>query len=253
MTLSTIIMVLVPMFFYLLIIMLTTPVTSIKISTSTKYLFYGFTSIILVDFFHDIFPSFFRPILFDIEIINKEIDTIFYFCFVQIGFIEEFCKFITFILITKFLIKNEYPHPIGTMFYYGMVGLSFGTLENLHYAKLYGDQIILSRSLTSMVLHMMLGFISGYWIALVNVKTTMGRSLLEIFIHNNRFFKILFYSLSAIFVPTIIHGIYNFNLFTSGESSWSIMFTQLLLTIFITYIAAKNLMNKYKKSFKNIM
>ena len=91
-------MVLIPMFFYLLIILLTTPITSIKIGTSTKYLFYGFISIILVDFFHNFFPSFFNPVFFDIELIDKDIDTIFYLCFIQIGFIEEFSKFITGLL-----------------------------------------------------------------------------------------------------------------------------------------------------------
>jgi len=252
MTLSTVTMVLIPMFFYLIIILVTTPVSSIKLSTSFKYLFYGCSSVILVDLSHGIFPNFFKPFFPTFNIISEEIDTVFYLCYFQIGFVEEFSKFISFILITYFLIKDNDYHPIGTMFYYGMVGLSFGTLENLHYAKLYGDDVILPRSLTAMLLHMLLGFISGYWMALIDIKSKKGRSLLNILLFNNKIFKTFFYCLTAILISTIIHGTYNFNLFTSGKSSWSIMFTQLLLTIFITYIASKSLINKYKKSFKNI-
>jgi len=252
MTLTTVSLVLIPTFFYLLIILFTTPVSSIKISTSLKYLFYGCASVLLVDIFQEKLPDFFKPYSSDIVLISKDIDSIIYLCFLQIGFVEEFCKFLTFVFIYNFLTLDKNYHPIGTMFYYGMVGLSFGTLENLHYAKLFGDEVILPRSVTAMLLHMLLGFISGYWMALINIKPKKGRSLLELMMYKNRIFKIIFYSVSAVFVPTIIHAIYNFNLFTSRSSSWSIMFTQLFLTMFITYIASKDILKKYKKSFKSI-
>jgi RsiW-degrading membrane proteinase PrsW (M82 family) len=243
----TILLVLIPTFFYLFIVWLMIPKT-IKFKGIFYYLLFGMSSIVLIRIIHNTIPGFFLPHSSSLIFINHKIDFFLYLSIIQIGLIEEISKFFSFIIIKKFLVIKEKIHPLGVMVNYGMVGLSFGTLENLHYANQFGDGIIFSRSVTAMLLHLLLGLITGYCMALIDLKPNkLNESRLDGLFKKNRIFKITFYSICGIGISTIIHGIYNFNLFIGTESSWSIMLTQLCVTLFITYIGAKHLISRFKK------
>jgi len=246
----TISLVILPTLVYLFIIWVSTPISSIKISIAFHYLIFGGISVAIVSLTHRMLPGIFdvySPGFFN----DIYADICLYKAMIQIALLEELSKYIAFIFITKFMLdKNEHKsHPIGTMFYFGMVGLSFGLLENIQYAFLFGNQIIFARSLTSMLLHLLVGFLSGYCIAHYDINNNIkGQSRLGVFLLNHNRFKFIFYSIAAVGISTIIHGVYNFNLFMITDSSLSIMFIHLGLCFFATYIAATHLITKYQNN-----
>jgi RsiW-degrading membrane proteinase PrsW (M82 family) len=126
-----------------------------------------------------------------------------------------------------------------------MIGLSFGMIENLQYANRYGTDIIFVRSFTALLLHLMVGFLAGFWVAKTKLKQSIqNKSILAIY--TQKFPKIRTYSLylTGLIIASFIHGVYDFNLFVQNKGTWSLMFTQLGIIVFIVYVAALNLIVK---------
>lgn len=118
----------------------------------------------------------------------------FIMCFIQIALIEEGMKMFFFGLTNSY--RTMLPKPGGIMFYCMSVSAGFAVQENLMYVMRYGDDVLLPRAFSAIILHMLTGIMMGYFI-------TLG-------IYNKK--KIL-YSLIGLIVATIYHGLYDFDIF----------------------------------------
>lgn len=228
----------------------TMPFSSISLKTATRYLLLGIISIPILQMMWKLAPGYFEPSLNELLKMPTH-DDMFYRAFFQVALPEEFAKFLAFIAIDVSREKSGDDHPVGTMFYYGMVGLSFGLIENIQYATKYGGDVILTRTFTALLLHMLLGLLAGYWYSFAKVKSEKpGRSLFSILCHRFRKFRIVTYSFMAIALVTFIHGVYDYNIFTFTNSSPSLMFTQLGLASLATFLAAKDLISRREKRLR---
>ena len=86
-----------------------------------------------------------------------------------------------------------------------MVSLGFATLENVLYVSSYGLGTALVRAVTAVPAHTMFAIVMGYFMALGKAFPNR-RSL---------------YAPMSIIAPVILHGIYDFILFTGAN--WSLM------------------------------
>jgi RsiW-degrading membrane proteinase PrsW (M82 family) len=118
---------------------------------------------------------------------TNNIDTLFYAIF-NVGLIEEFWKFCFFQFALFFIISDELKTRNVVILFSSMIGLGFALIENVSYAQTYGYDILLSRSLIAMPMHMSFGFFIGW------------------FLTSDTKYKILL----AIGSVTLLHGIYDF-------------------------------------------
>jgi RsiW-degrading membrane proteinase PrsW (M82 family) len=245
-SLYTIFLVMIPILIYIFSIWLIMPHKTIRLKPAFNYLFFGVISITILNFFWFLFPEFFSHSKAQI-FKNGMIDFYFYKSFIQVAFPEELAKMLAFFWITKtlFVSDKNTDNPLEIFFYYGMIGLSFGMIENLQYANRYGTDIIFVRSFTALLLHLMVGFLAGFWVAKTKLKQSIqNKSILAIY--TQKFPKIRTYSLylTGLIIASFIHGVYDFNLFVQNKGTWSLMFTQLGIIVFIVYVAALNLIVK---------
>jgi len=203
----------------------------------------GCGSIAFLLWFKWLFPEWYIPgglgLFSDVEE-----DNTFWLCLGQIGFVEELAKGLSFLIITR----NGREHPITIMVGMGMVGLGFGFVENLSYAKIWGTDILWIRSLTALPFHLVLGLIWGWWIASGNIREWGGRSRLGIWARKNPKGKFIAWGLCGFILVTILHGLYDFNLFMTSPSSTSLMFMQILTCLWIAYLGANNLVKRNRES-----
>ena len=137
-------------FLYMLIIYLTSPYKSISLKDSLKAVILGFTSVTFLHLYYLLFP------VNDFEIVSQ-----FEKWFYVVGFREEFSKFLAFLLLMKWFLKSEKPHPISYMYYSAFVGLGFAIEENMVYMQKYGEFILEIRNFTSVLAHMFFGMFCG--------------------------------------------------------------------------------------------
>jgi len=242
----TIFLVMIPVLIYIFSIWVLMPNKMIRLKPAFNYLFFGVISITILHFFWFLFPEFFdhgKANIFK----NGMIDFYFYKSFIQVAFPEELAKMIAFIWITKtrFGLNKNVDNPMEIFFYYGMVGLSFGMIENIQYANRYGTDILFVRSFTALLLHLMVGFLAGFYVAQSQIKQHLcDTSILAIY--TQKFPKIRTFSLylTGLLIASFIHGLYDFNLFVQNKGTWALMFTQLGIIVFIVYVAAMNLIVK---------
>jgi RsiW-degrading membrane proteinase PrsW (M82 family) len=232
--------VVLPPIIYAYIIYLTSPHKSIDLKTSLYFVGAGMFSVILIPFLSLLFPEWlpdpFSP---------------FKTHFFYVGPREELIKFISFFLIAK-SIKVEKTHPLSTMFYMGMVGLGFAMVENIQYLSRYGTEVLKLRTFTSTIAHMLFGMFTGYWLALSRIKTGIfsSRSLFGIFISKNPLLKKIIFLFIGLICSITYHGLWNYNLSTSGKSAPSIMILMLFLGLVITKFSSLDIINQHKRNIK---
>lgn len=144
------------------------------------FIVFGILSGVAVSILYTLFPSLDK-------IPEGIIDTLVYVIF-KVGLIEESGKFLLFQLGMFFIISNELKSRNVTILFSTMTGLGFALIENFSYATNYGINVLVSRSLIAMPMHMCCGFLIG-WLITSSMK-----------------YKILL----AIGSATLLHGIYDF-------------------------------------------
>lgn len=230
-----------PVLIYIGVIWATSEPNSINIKSSFTHFFSGLISVAIIFGIMALMPGYQRllPI--------SHTWAIFIFSFIQIAFIEEICKFISYIIGEN--IRGEesiiYDKPISTMFYCGITALGFSFIENVIYALQFGGDVLITRSLFSMLLHFLSGMIMGYWIALSKLPMKIkNKSPLEIFLFTKPELKKVTYYLIGILCAVLLHGFYDFNIFSGGHisSNYLILFSGFIAN----YLAAKNLQPKSK-------
>ena len=138
---------------------------------------------------------------------------IFYTSFIVAGLTEELIKAI--VLIPNLIREKYFNEKLDGIIYSVFLSLGFATIENIIYIVYesyeYVFQLSLSRAIISVPAHIMFGITMGYYI---------GKFKFE----KNKRLKYIFMS---VFVPVLLHGIFDFILMIRYR--WSIV-------IFIVYI-----------------
>ncbi len=190
-----------------------------------SYILIGVLSIQILKTIHFLFPNIHqyvqgRQVIHDmgdgIVVVTDEptIWAILVFAFFQVAFFEELSKWFSFRIGNAMRgdTRTGIDSPFAVMFYSTMIAVGFAAFENIHYVgrALWGDlqglvnpsEMLLVRSLNSVIVHMLSGLFMGYFIAI-------GRRCKNIFKHAG-------YTLLGLFSASFFHGLYDFNLMKPG-------------------------------------
>lgn len=142
------------------------------------------------------------------------------YAFIGVALVEEFCKFfMTFIGAYR---NKAYDEVYDGIVYAVYVSLGFAFFENLLYV--FTNQSIgvgIARGLLAVPGHACDAVFMGYYLSVSKVYSLQGKKNLEI---KNLLFSIL--------IPTILHGIYDFCLFT-GNTLFIILFLVFVVFMYI--------------------
>ena len=145
------------------------------------------------------------------------------YAFIGVAFIEELCKFLmTYIGAYS---NKAYDEVYDGIVYAVYVSLGFACFENLLYV--FSNQSIavgIARGLLAVPGHACDAVFMGYYLSLAKVYGSQGKKNLE---RRNLILSVL--------VPTILHGIYDFCLFTNIEI-FLLVFFGFVITIYILSI-----------------
>lgn len=238
MQILTLLSLIIPPLIYSGIIYFTSPYKSIDLKTSAYYFIAGILSTSVLMLLNIALP-------YDM---SESVSNPFDFYFFGVAVHEEISKFLAFIFVHN-IFKKKRTHPIGMMFYMGMVGLGFAMIENANYLLRYGEYVLAIRNVTSTLAHMIFGMFTGYWISLS--KTKMGkfgnRSLFDIVLLQDKRIMFAVYSIVGLSCGIAYHRLWNYNLSESGKASTTIMIILIFAGIIGCKFAADSL-NKNKKT-----
>lgn len=183
-----------------------------------KAFIYGILSIIIT-----LLISFIIGIV-DINIEETDMLGIFLYSFIAIALVEEFSKWLCSYL---FLRKNkDYNYMFDGIVYSVYIALGFATVENILYTIDSGIVTGIIRAVSTVPAHAFFGVTCGYYYSLHKVSKSNDKS------KSNK------YLLLSLFVPVILHGFYDFCLFSGNY---------LLLIAYLIFVVAL-----YSFSIKNI-
>ncbi len=153
----TIIMLLVPIFIYLVVINDSFKFKGITLKKSAVFVALGCASPILVYSLSRI-----------LEIVNYEsfLGPLPYFIFesvILVALLEEVTKYITYKINDPITEK-----PVNKMFYYVCAVVGFALIENLIYLKNHDLQTLIMRDITALPMHLFTGLIVGYFYCIKN-------------------------------------------------------------------------------------
>jgi RsiW-degrading membrane proteinase PrsW (M82 family) len=218
------------------------PDKSITLKDSLKFLCAGCGCVVLLKVLDQIFPFW----------NYQHLMTPFGYYFKVVAPKEELVKLIGFCLISKSFIKSEkFYHPISYMFYFSMVGLGFAIIENIFYTETYGVRVFYDRMFTATVAHMLFGSMFGYWIGLskIKLKTT---SVLNRLLEKRKRLKFILYLSFGYLTAVFYHGLWNYNIRTSGYARETILFMLIFFGLVVMKIAYNDLNRKHKEYLKSI-
>ena len=229
-----------PALIYIYIVYLSTPFNSINLNKTPKYLIGGFVSTSLLLIITTLVPIS-KPIFLDYSQPYLAADGT--QAFIQVGFIEEFAKFLLFLIIFKRFSKTDNKNSTYILFSCMLVSTGFAMSENIIYSYRYPHvDTLLIRSFSALLMHMVSGIVMGYFIAIgyKNVHYNKGISEFNIWMKRNPKYKKITYILFGIFAAVILHGIYDFNFFMQYNYGIELVILYLLLSYFLF----KNLKNQ---------
>ena len=151
----------------------------------------------------------------------------FVLAFLEIGLIEESLKWV-FIRLIGYN-SPEFDQIYDIVVYCVFVSLGFAFFENLFYVLDGGIRIGILRGLLSVPAHAVYGVFMGYFLGRAKMSTIKTKR-----------FKFIFLS---IFVPSILHAIYDYILMFEDDRSFYI----LILYMVVLSAIAFNIINKLSK------
>jgi len=243
----------IPAAVYSLLVWTATPDRAVRLKIAMLYLIMGMAVAWTVSFFHWIFPQ------WDDALSGNVTVAAFLLAFFQVAVLEESSKFMAFRLADSYRSRHWFEHPSATMFYAMSVGAGFAIIENLTYVQAAQQtatymvqiglatsgetmgriwELVLIRSTTSMLLHMMCGLIVGYFIAIYKNKLDSGVTSSW-----GPFARRIWFSGVAIFMAAIFHGMYDFNLFSQADASTESVLGLIAIGFGVTYLMSKRMFN----------
>ena len=239
---------LLPSLIYSFIIYISAPYKTISFKKGLNYLLGGSAGTVFLLMFLNSFPYwsgisnlFFNPVTDPLEFFHFR-------NFIEIALLEESLKFSVFLLVTKLNYKKDKDHPIGIMFYACMVSLGFAFIENIIYGinSTNPENVLLWRSITSVIGHMVFGLFMGYWIAVGKLGVRLrNRSLLDIVVLKNLKIRQKFFGGIALISATIIHGMYDLELDINGDKGIVTIYMILITMMLLCFICSIHLNNLY--------
>lgn len=161
-------------------------------------------------------------------LISKSIDNIIkinnivFTSFIEIAFIEEVCKWICVYIITW---KNkEFNYKFDAIVYSIFVSLGFALVENIGYALHYGLTTSLLRAVISVPCHTFFAIYMGYYLGIAKMYYTRGQ---------NKNGSI--YSVYSLFIPTTLHGIYNYCLLGNNDGFYVVLLIFIISLYFLSF------------------
>ncbi len=141
--------------------------------------------------------------------------------------VEEYAKLL---VLHLFLYKNKSYDDIYDGFVYSsIIALSFSLIETIMYVfrePTFSEMTSLAilRNFTSIPLHIVCGVIMGYFVSLQKFSKTKGRKMLNL--------------LASLFVPTLVHTIYNvfFSIVLINSAESTSIITLLVIILFVLSI-----------------
>lgn len=152
-------------------------------------------TLIITAILQGIFP-FFAKNLLSLNLIEKIL-----YIFIGIALVEELSKWLLCYIIS--FNSKEFDESFDAIVYCGFVSLGFAIFENILYVLQNGYATGILRALTAVPGHLCFGVSMGYYFALAKENQ----------INNNNNFKIS-YLLYSILFPTILHGLYDYLIFS---------------------------------------
>lgn len=225
-----------PPLIYAFILFLTTPYGTFNLQKSLYYVGAGLMSIIFV-------------FMFDAFIEMKALGA-FKTHFFIVGPREELSKFLAFLFIT-FSIKDSSKHPVSTMLSLGMVGLGFALYENLSYTYRYGEDVLITRSFTSTLGHMIFSMCVGYWYALSNIATSFGnrsKNVFNVVMSKYPTIRKVIYTIIGLICGASIHGLWNYNLSSFSRTTIPFMILLIIVGLITCRFGISDLYTKYRRT-----
>jgi len=133
----------------------------------------------------------------------------FLYCVIRIGAVEEFAKFIPFLIVYK-LFRKEINEPIDYFVYLAISALGFSAAENVIYFNNHGAGLIIIRSILATLGHIFDTSLIAFGFIIYKYKTP-----------RHPFFSFLIFFLLA----AIAHGFYDFWLIFEGSGGAGILVT----------------------------
>lgn len=243
-----------PGIIYSLIIYLSIP-NSVRLRTALNYVFFGLFSGLLTIGFNLLFPNW-QNLLFIEHIMPGYFIpttlTFFLLAFFQVALVEECSKWAAFRIGESNRQGKKHESPFSTIFYSMMIALGFAGMENIMYAFNHGPQVLLSRNLSAVIIHMTAGIFMGYYIAMGrrNIDLHHEKTPLNIFLKIKPKWKVIIYNIKAILVACLIHGIYDWNLMASHENRDLFCFLIIALALYIAHEIRNKLLEIHNKELK---
>ena len=154
---------------------------------------------------------------------------LFFLIFIEIAVVEEFCKWI----MIRFIGYNhkDFDQLYDIIVYSTFVALGFAAIENIFYVIEGGFTLGIYRAIFSVPGHVAFGIFMGYYLGLAKMWEKKNKTK-----HN-------IYMILSIFVPAILHTIYNFCLMI--ETLWFLII--FIGFIIILYVSAAKEVDKVSK------
>lgn len=147
--------------------------------------------------------------------------------FLFVALIEEGWKF----LFTNFFAyrRNAFNEPYDGITYAVMVSLGFATLENIIYVLEGGVEVALYRMITAVPAHVTFGVVMGYFMGLAKFHKHSGR-----------------YRLAGLGGAVLLHGFYDFALFSTAQLP--LMIIGALLSLILGVILSLRAIHLHRKN-----
>lgn len=124
------------------------------------------------------------------------------YAFLSVSLVEEISKFIVTYLISYH--HKEYDQFYDMIVYSVFIALGFAWVENLLYVYEGGLRIALLRGLVAVPTHVSVAIFMGYYLSLSKIADL------------NHYPSRIKYLLLSVLVPTILHGIYDYLIYSSN-------------------------------------
>jgi len=149
-----------------------------------------------------------------------------------VSFTEELLKFLVVILIIY--PNKNFDEPFDGIVYSVFVGMGFATAENMTFVLQGGAGLAVLRMLSAIPAHFVFAVIMGYYLG--KAKSSKNKQL--------------FYIALSLFVPVIIHGVYDYFLFLDFIPG--LWIGGIVTMVFSFFIAKKSMIEALDASpFKN--
>lgn len=161
--------------------------------------------------------------------------SVFLYSFLYVGFIEETFKFLMTYLITYR--NQEFNYLYDSVVYASFVGIGFAIFENVLYIMSTSSfMVALIRGVATLPSHVFFAIFMGYYLGLSKKGHLVKNKKSE-----------YYHLLLGILIPTLLHGFFDYCLFTENPFG-IILFCFFVLLLYISAFQKVKELSKIKKS-----